>query len=241
MKKRIFSLVTAVAIVLGCGISVAAEAGPGALHQEAAQQKATVNEDIIGFLVVPGTDIRTPVVQGSEEDANGFYLRRNLQKEYDFSGTSAADFRCTFGKELSRNTAIYIGGKYLDIIQGKSVAQLRRYQDPAYCKENPLIYFADLGKTMTWQVFAVAESDISIPFNVPNLGDQEWLETVAAVRKNAAYAAEDVTIGLEDHVLTLVMMDSISNTRFVIMAKRITTTETSTEELWDSQSPLTGC
>ena len=46
------------------------------------------NEDFIGWLNVPGTNIDEPVVQ---TDNNDDYLHTNFQGEYEYSGTLFAD------------------------------------------------------------------------------------------------------------------------------------------------------
>ncbi|HRX43365.1 MAG TPA: class B sortase [Clostridia bacterium] len=62
-----------------------------------------VNEDIRGYIKIPGTNISYPVVQGLD---NEFYLERNIYGEKTISASIFMDYRNN-PKDLDDNTIIY--------------------------------------------------------------------------------------------------------------------------------------
>jgi len=61
------------------------------------------NEDTVGWIKVPNTNINMPVVQSENND---FYLYHNFRRESDQAGWAFADFRNDF-PELNKNTIVY--------------------------------------------------------------------------------------------------------------------------------------
>lgn len=111
-----------------------------------ALKKQYNNDDIIGFLDIPGADISYPIVQGIDND---FYLRRGLNKEYDIAGSIFIDMNNSpnFNDD---NTVIY--GHHLEI---KSMfTPLDQYRDQEFAQNHQTIYLATLNELREYKIFS---------------------------------------------------------------------------------------
>lgn len=106
------------------------------------------NEDYIGWIYVPRTDISYPVVKSRD---NKDYLHTNFQKRYSFPGTIFMDYRCEYGL-LNKHTILY--GHNMK--NGTMFAQIRKYKDTDYAKEHPVFWFIAPEKTCLYRVFSAA-------------------------------------------------------------------------------------
>lgn len=91
------------------------------------------NEDYIGWIYVPLSDISYPVVK-SEDNAD--YLHTNFQKEYNYAGTIFLDCTCLEGLE-NRHTILY--GHNMRI--GTMFAGLNKFREEEYALEHPIFWF----------------------------------------------------------------------------------------------------
>lgn len=100
----------------------------------------TRNQDTVGWLKIPGTDINNCVVQSFD---NTYYLRRDEQKQYANEGCYYMDYECSVGarEDLSPNTIIY-GHSWDDDPDGAKFGQLFRFVDTEFAAENPCFEFS---------------------------------------------------------------------------------------------------
>lgn len=111
-------------------------------------QLYVMNNDIVGWLTVPGTVIDYPVMQ--TPDSPDYYLYRNFDKEDNKRG-------CLYVREVcdvfapSDNLTVY--GHHMR--DGSMFGQLEKYRDPAFREENPCFWFDTLTERHTYQVIAV--------------------------------------------------------------------------------------
>ncbi|MBR1883399.1 MAG: class B sortase [Clostridia bacterium] len=61
-----------------------------------------INNDIVGWIIIDGTNINYPILQTSNND---FYLHNNYMKEYSQSGSIFLDYRCDLFNDKA--TVIY--------------------------------------------------------------------------------------------------------------------------------------
>lgn len=111
------------------------------------------NNDLVGWLRVPGTGIDNVVVQGPD---NNTYLRADYYRRYNkrtrlFFG----DFRNNFARNLqeySKVTIIY--GHHLSS-DTRIFAEIENYRDLDYYKTHPVVEFHTLYGKTTWKIFGV--------------------------------------------------------------------------------------
>lgn len=106
------------------------------------------NADLAAWLTVPGTAIDYPVMLTVE--CPEFYLHRNFEKEYAYSGLPFADASCTPIDEVE-NLIVY--GH--NMRSGSMFSNLECYVEEDFFKENPSIVLILPEETRTYQIFAV--------------------------------------------------------------------------------------
>lgn len=107
----------------------------------------TMNDDFIGWLCIPDTDINYPVMHTPDDPER--YLRRNFHGEYSESGVPFLDFRCT----LDSDNLIVYGH---NMMNGTMFAGLQGYVQKDFCEQHPIIEFQTVDGCAEYQVFAVA-------------------------------------------------------------------------------------
>lgn len=179
------------------------------------------NNDIIGWLKIPGTVIDYPVMQSGKDDPD-YYLYRNFDKENNKRG-------CLYVwpendvNAPSDNITIY--GHHMR--DGSMFAALKKYRKSAFRKENPYIYFDTLTELHTYEVMAVFLTTASVGegFEYHNFIDaqseKEFNDFVAQCKKLSLYkTGVDAKYG--DKLICLSTCEySQTNGRLVVVAKRI--------------------
>lgn len=181
------------------------------------------NQDTVGWLYFPGTEINEAVVQAV--DSNDTYLRRNSYGKEDFYGCYYVDFRgiATNREELSKNTVIY-GHSMSDDPNSVKFGQLNKLLDIKFAEANQFIYFSTPESEMVWQIFAVFDTKINFIYNNPNATDAELLNIINGARSRSKYNY-DVSVSAKDHILTLstctyrIAKEYPNDYRYVVMAK----------------------
>lgn len=104
------------------------------------------NDDIIGFIDIPGVDIAYPIVQGSDND---YYLRRGLNGEYDIAGSIFIDVnnKPDFNDD---NTVIY--GHHLEI--NSMFTPLDQYRKQEFAENHQTIYLATRDELREYKIFS---------------------------------------------------------------------------------------
>lgn len=202
------------------------------LKDKAVQQSAYY-PDTVGWLYVPDTNINTLIVQRVDR-FNNYYLKYNILGEPSKNGAFCADRRSNLrpgNREfLSRNTILY-GHSWNDDPNGYLFSQLKRYQDPEFARTHPTIRFSTLDENLVWEVFAVSFCDVNLPYNRPDLGDEEHARVLRDIQSASIYNY-DASPTLSDKLLTISTctyslpgsdkkLSSPNDYRFVIMAKLV--------------------
>jgi len=164
-----------------------------------------LNSDTVGWLFVPNTSVNDAVVW-YPGDQNEFYLRRDKFKRSSREGCYYADFRCTFGgyaEGLSRNTTIY--GHNMDLNDSPDApqfSQLLRYLNQDFAEANPYIFFSIREEDLVWEVFAVFYTTVNLPYNTPDMSNDQFMNLINEVTKRSEYIY-DVDVTANDKILTL--------------------------------------
>lgn len=168
------------------------------------------NQDLIGWLNIPGTNIDTCVLQRKQDletDAEqDFYLRHNFYGEYDKYGNAYLD-RYNTGETLDRNNTIY-GHNMTD---GLAFAQLEKYYTIDGFKESPVIRYSTLFEDYYFKVYAViitngypeADNGYLFNYNVTGFSSKEsFLSFIEALDERKLYDT-GVDINENDVLITL--------------------------------------
>ena len=180
----------------------------------------SLNNDMVGFIEIPGTSIKYPVVQSLYE-AN-YYLRRNFYKRSATCGAIYVREACDVFKP-SDNITIY-GHK---MTNGTMFADLHKYKDRNFYEDNNLIYFDTLTEYHTYEIFAVFQTEANQvdSFNYHLFDDAkdeaEFTQFINAC-KALSYYDTGITPTYGDKLITLSTCDkSMDDGRLVVVARRI--------------------
>lgn len=179
-----------------------------------------LNNDMIGWIEIPGTSIDYPVVQSPYQ--TNFYLRRNFYKEKATCGTIYAREKCDVF-DPSDNVTIY--GH--NMRNGTMFADLHKFEDKEFWEQNNLIYFDTIYEYHTYEIFAVfiSSADLSKGFSYHIFDDAEdaaeYDEFVKTCKDMALYDT-GITPQYGEKLITLSTCDkSIEDGRLVVVARRI--------------------
>ncbi|MCD8316127.1 MAG: class B sortase [Eggerthellaceae bacterium] len=95
-----------------------------------------INPDIIGWIIVPGTNIDFPIVQAPADDPT-FYLTHDVYKNYNIYGVPYLDAdNAETGLLGSRNAVVY--GHHMN--NGSMFSTFADYSDSSFAQDNSTIY-----------------------------------------------------------------------------------------------------
>lgn len=166
-----------------------------------------------GWILVPGTGISYPVVQGED---NLYYLSHAWNGEANAMG--AVFIGCECAADCSDWNTILYGHR---MANGSMFTGLARYRSPEFCRQNPSVYLALDSGVWRYDVFAAFEAGVEEPvYRVGELDTparQELLDLCAA--RSAVNPGVRPTT--EEPILTLstCTVDNAA-TRWVVLAVR---------------------
>jgi sortase B len=167
------------------------------------------NEDTVGWLIVPNTNINDVVLCHTED--KDYYLRRNFQGDYDFDGVFFADFRSVFGdgsrEALGKTTCIY-GHAMTDVQTDEKYTikfgELHNFRDSEFAEKTPYLIFSTEKEVLVWEIFAVFIGNRnSFAYNRNDLADEEIYRVVTEEVLPRSIYDYDVEIAEDDKFLTL--------------------------------------
>lgn len=108
-----------------------------------------VNGDVLGWILIPGTRISYPLVQGTD---NQYYLTHTWKKWNSVVGSVFMEYSNS-GDFSDFNTIIY-GHRMND---GSMFAGLKNYKQKSYYKSHPAVYITDDSGARKYDIFAAYE------------------------------------------------------------------------------------
>ena len=180
------------------------------------------NSDFKGWITVPNTKIDNPIYQ---TDNNDFYLTHNQQKQKSAYGALFFDCKNVITEsETAKNLVIY--GHHMK--NGSMFANLKKYKQLSFYKQNPTIEFSTLYKKGTYKIYAAfvlnasKADDNDYIYNISRksfIDDDDFDSWVNEARERSLInTGVDVKNG--DNIITLVTCTyDFDNARFVVMAR----------------------
>lgn len=178
------------------------------------------NNDMVGWLKISETKINYPVMHKSGD--NEYYLHRNFEKEYQYSGLPFLDGDCDIDLP-SDNLIIYAH----NMRDGSMFADLLDYEDKDFFTGHSTVVFDTNYKRGTYAIFAVFSTKVG------SSDEFRYYEKTMFENKNdfESYINEAISnsfynTGVKpvygDQILTLSTCSyNRSNERTVVMAKKI--------------------
>ena len=176
------------------------------------------NDDIVGYLKIPGTSIDYPVTHSGD---NTYYLENDINKNASIAGWIFMDGENNIEKD-DPNIVIYGHNMRKDIM----FHSLRYYQSWDYFNEHRYIIFNTIYENYVWEVFSFYRAEIDFPYiQVVFQSDGAFNKLAAEMKKRSMYDT-GVEIKPGDHILTLsTCTNEAENTRFALNARRLSPDE----------------
>lgn len=176
------------------------------------------NKDIVGYLVIPDTNIHEPVLQGPD---NEFYLNRDAHKNKNAIGSIYLDYR----------VKINIGFKNLIYGHNSSTLnvpfkELEKYYDKNFFKNHQYIYLEDENYIQRYQIFSVFIETQDWSYMKLNFTSDSFLEHLKSLKNKSLYET-DVNIENDDEILILqtcshhINYQKYKNKYLLVIAKKI--------------------
>lgn len=127
--------------------------------QEWLEKLQQTNEDLVGWLCIPDTQMNYPVMHTPDEPE--YYLRKNFQKKYSLSGTPFLDWKCSV-KPRTTNLMVY-GHNMKD---GSMFAELFKYKEQKYWKQHPQIRWDTAEETQYYEIAAAFPTEVYADLNI---------------------------------------------------------------------------
>lgn len=200
------------------------------------------NQDFVGWLNIPGTNISYPIVQGED---NSEYLYLDFNRTNTKYGNPFMDYRNNI-KELDKNTIIY--GHHMR--DNMIFAPLKEYTNPSTFKKSPIIEFSSLYEDYTFKIYGVfvtnafPEQNNGYVFNFmyTSFGsDENFMEYIEQVDMRKLYTT-GVDIRPDDKIITLnTCFFNFTEARLVVIGRMVREGEdptVDTSKVYTNPNPL---
>lgn len=149
-------------------------------YQGLMQELQRLNNDIVAYLEVSGTQIQYPVVQAGNND---YYLRRGINKKYSLPGIPFMDYRNA--KDLSdQNTVIY--GHMMNYVKTSMFGEFEHFLDQAYVDQSPKLFrLIHPTGVYYYRIIAVVRIHEEEDYREPNKEAQAFLADIEKLRKES--------------------------------------------------------
>jgi sortase B len=181
------------------------------------------NPDIIGWVKVEDTYLDYPVMQTKGD--NEYYLHRNFEKEYQYSGLPFLDARCDL--DIPSTNLIIYGHN----MKSESMFScLTKYKNEEYFRKHPVIRFDTMYEESEYQIIAVVlskvfkknDNDFKFYQFVHTDSKAEFDEYIDNMKNLSLYDTGYSAV-FGDQLLTLVTCSyHTENGRIAILSKKIT-------------------
>lgn len=191
-----------------CPLEGEPEQSEGTLPQVDFAALQAINPDIVGWILIEGTDINYPVVQGAD---NQYYLRHLFTGEYNASGCIFLDSRNTPG--FSDQHSIFYG-HHMD--NGTMFNGLMNYKEQAFYDAHPHALLLTPDRDYSIDFFAGYVANVKANAWQVNFGLEEFAVWLREAKGKSLFQSEIEPIA-ESKVLTLSTCSyEFDNARFVL-------------------------
>lgn len=180
------------------------------------------NNDMVGWIHIPGTSIDYPVVQSPYQ--KNYYLRRNFQKKSATCGTIYVREECDVNKP---SDSVLLYGHNMQ--NGTMFHDLINYKKRSFWEQNRYIYFDTLTEYHTYEIVAVftttADPAVGFRYHLFADGTQQAYDKFVSTCKELSMYDTGITPVYGQKLLTLSTCDKTigygKDGRLVVVARRI--------------------
>ncbi len=172
-----------------------------------------MNEDSVAWIILYGTNINYPVLQGEDND---FYLHHTFNKKANAAGSVFIDAAIEEGME-GKNVIVY--GH--NMRNGSMFGTLAYYKNEQMFKNYPAFLVYTENGAYEYAIYAAFTTTAGSNVYIPDFGSEEsFLEYIDRMKGLSLYDT-GVEVSADDKIMTLSTCSGSNNGRFVVQAKRI--------------------
>ena len=172
-----------------------------------------INEEAVGWIEIPGTEISYPVVHTSDIVYN---LTHTFRHQENKSG--AIFVEASNAEDFSDLHTIVYGH---NMKNGSMFAGLKNYGKKNYYEAHPYVYLDQEDGTHCYQIFSCHEADVTdITYTIGYHSDDTYAAFLDELTASSLYNT-GVSVGTNDSVLTLSTCTNKGAKRFVVHAKKL--------------------
>lgn len=188
-----------------------------------------INPEIIGWISINNTNINYPVLY--RENDTKYYLEHNYKGEVSRYGSIVVSSLCD--KDLSSLNTIVHGHHMKD---GQMFANLKKFADIEFYKQNPIISFENEDGISKWKIFSFFKTN-TLPEHGPLfnycrsafVSEKDFLEFISDLKKRSWYEVP-LEVNANDKLMTLSTCSyEYKGFRTVLVARKIRQNEPENE------------
>lgn len=160
------------------------------------EELKNINSDVIGWMVIEGTQINYPVVQGNN---NSFYLNHSYDKKWNSLGSIFADYQSS-NDFTDYNTFIY--GHHTK--NGTMFGELYKYMDVDFYNDHSSFYLYTPNGNYIAEIFsAYLDSTTSDSYNQKYNSKEDFKEYINMITNKSNYDTKVEVDYMNDKIITL--------------------------------------
>ena len=177
------------------------------------------NADFRGWLKIKDMVIDYPVVKSSDDDPE-FYLHRDIDKNYSFSGTPF------IGAGADENSDAFVIYAH-NMNNGTMFGALDYYADKGWAEQHPYINFDTVNENRLYRVFAAlqttigSENEFKYNERAGKLSDEEYKAFVNDIKDASVMYTSDIPAKKTQIIMLSTCSYHAENGRFVVAAYRV--------------------
>ena len=173
----------------------------------------SVNDNVVGWLTVDGTNINYPIVQYTDND---YYLNHNINKKKDKTGWTFMDYRNN--SLMTDNNTIFYGHNLLNNTSFGSISKV--FTDNWFNTSSKKIVYRTENTLSTYEIFSVYYINAESYYLQTNLSGNGYNRFLNTLKSRSTYDfGVDVTV--DDKIITLSTCTNDNTGRKVIHAKMV--------------------
>ena len=155
-----------------------------------------INSDIVGWIIMEGTQVNYPIVQG---DNNSYYLNHSYDKSYNSYGSIFMDYR---SNENFSDLNTFIYGHYTS--NGSMFGELKKYMEESFYKEHPFFYIlTPNGNYKVDVISAYTDDALSSSYNAKFNDLNDYQRYIEKIRLKSRYSTDISVNYILDRTITL--------------------------------------
>ena len=155
------------------------------------------NPDVLGWIIIPETEINYPLMQAEDND---YYLTRLWDGTTNKNGSIFMDYKND--PEMGDYHTLIYGHRMRD---GSMFAGLKDYNKKAFWEEHPMVYIGTADQCYTYEIYAAYKAPVlGHTFQTPEFPDDAAKEAFVAESLKMSSIKTGVQPTAADNVITLV-------------------------------------